>query len=181
MDKQVIIDELTRVFIYENKLNKLLENSSQDNLLEMYQALFKLWNKTLTASVVYQKQTLILTFSQAVFADIIDNRQSLDKRIIEITTLLSLSNDEKEFKTMFKKKFKQSLPNLNRLFYENYEDALSDFDKKIKKALNFNWKEEKKRWLINQVDYLGQRLFVHPFKRLLTFNFVNKSYFLCSK
>lgn len=143
MDKQIIIDELTRIFIRKDKLNKLLENINQDNLLEMYQALFKLWGETLTASIVYQKQTLILTFSQLIFADIIDNRQSLDKRIIEITTLLSLSNDEKEFKTMFKKKYKQSLPNLNKLFNENYEDILSDFDRKIKKALNFNWKEEK--------------------------------------
>lgn len=143
MDKQIIIDELTRIFIRKDKLNKLLENINQDNLLEMYQALFKLWDETLTASIVYQKQTLILTFSQLIFADIIDNRQSLDKRIIEITTLLSLSNDEKEFKAMFKKKYKQSLPNLNKLFNENYEDILSDFDRKIKKALNFNWKEEK--------------------------------------
>lgn len=44
---------------------------------------------------------------------------------------------------MFKKKFKQTLPNLNKLFNENYDDTLSDFDKKIIKALNFNWKEEK--------------------------------------
>lgn len=144
MDKQIIIYELTRIFVCKDKLNKLLENSNQDDLLEMYQALFKLWDETLTASIVYQKQTLILTFSQTIFADILDNRQSLNKRIIEITTLLSLSNDEKEFKTMFKKKFKQSLPNLNKLFNESYEDTLSDFDKKIKKALNFNWKEEKK-------------------------------------
>lgn len=143
MDKQVIINELTRIFIRKDKLNKLLENSNQDDLLEMYQTLFKLWDETLTASIVYQKQTLILTFSQLIFADIIDNRQSLNKRIIEITTLLSLSNDEKEFKTMFKKKFKRSLPNLNKLFNENYEDTLSNFDKKIIKALNYNWKKEK--------------------------------------
>lgn len=44
---------------------------------------------------------------------------------------------------MFKKKFKRSLLNLNKLFNENYEDTLPDFDKKIKKTLNFNWKEEK--------------------------------------
>lgn len=143
MDKQIIIDELTRIFIRKDKLNKLLENSNQDNLLEMYQALFKLWDETLTVSIVYQKQALILTFSQIIFADIIDNRQDLNKRIIEITTLLSLSNDEKEFKTMFKKKFKRSLPKLNKLFKENYEDTLSDFDKKIIKALNYNWKKEK--------------------------------------
>lgn len=143
MDKQIIIDELTQIFIRKDKLNKLLENSNQDNLLEMYQALFKLWDKTLTASIVYQKQTLILTFSQLIFADTVDDRQSLDKRIIEITTLLSLSNNEKEFRKLFKKKFNQTLPHLTALFNHNYDDNLSDFDKKIAKALNFNWKEER--------------------------------------
>lgn len=143
MDKQAIINELIRIFIRDNSLNKLLENSNQDNLLAMYQALFNLWNRTLTTEFVYQKQTLLLSFSQAVFTDIIDNSQSLNKRIIEITTLLSLSNNEKEFKTMFEKKFKQALPRLTPLFNENYEDSLSDFDKKMRKALNFNWKEEK--------------------------------------
>lgn len=63
-----------RIFIQKDKLNKLLENSNQDDLLEMYQALFKLWDVPLTESIVYQKQTLILTFSQIIFADIIDNR-----------------------------------------------------------------------------------------------------------
>ena len=63
-----------------------------------------------------------------------NNRQSFDKKVIEITTLL-LSNDEKEFKTMFKKKFKQLLSDLNKPFNESLEDIFSDFDKKV---LNFN-------------------------------------------
>ena len=87
--------------------------------------------------------SLFLTFSQLVFTDIINNRQSIDKRIIEITTLLSLSNNEKEFRKLFKKKFNQALPHLTALFNHNYDDNLSDFDKKIAKALNFNWKEER--------------------------------------
>lgn len=143
MDKQVIINELTRTFIHDSSLNKLLENSNQDNLLAMYQALFNLWNRTLTAELVYQKQALLLTFSQAIFVGMLGNRQSLNKRIIEITTLLSLSNDEKAFRKLFKKEFKQTLPHLTALFNQNCEDNLSDFDKKIIKALNYNWKEEK--------------------------------------
>lgn len=138
MDKQAIINELIRIFIHDNSLNKLLENSNQDNLLAMYQALFNLWNRTLTAELVYQKQTLVVTFSQIIFTDIIDDRHSLDKRIIEITTMLSLSNDEKAFRKLFKKEFKRTLPHLTALFNQNYEDNLSDFDKKIIKALNFN-------------------------------------------
>ena len=143
MDKQAIINELTRTFIHDSSLNKLLENSNQDNLLAMYQALFNLWNRTLTAELVYQKQALVLTFSQAIFIGMLENRQSLNKRIIEITTLLSLSDDEKAFRKLFKMEFKQTLPHLTALFNQNYEDNLSDFDKKIIKALNYNWKEEK--------------------------------------
>lgn len=44
---------------------------------------------------------LILIFSQIVFVDIINNRQDFDKRIIH--SLLSLINNEKKFRAMFKK------------------------------------------------------------------------------
>lgn len=109
----------------------------------MCQGLFSLWNEKLSVNIIYQKKSLLLVFSQAVFTGIINNKHGLNKRIIEITTLLSLSNNGKEFRTMFEKKFKQTLPRLTPLFNENYEDSLSDFDKKMRKALNFNWKEEK--------------------------------------
>ncbi|WP_290032950.1 hypothetical protein [Ligilactobacillus cholophilus] len=143
MDKQAIINELTRTFIRDKDLNKLMENSNQETLIEMYQGLFNLWNEELSINIIYQKKSLLLVFSQAVFTDIINNKQGLNKRIIEITTLLSLSNNEKEFRMMFERKFKQALPRLTPLFNENYEDNLSDFDKKMRKALNFNWKEGK--------------------------------------
>ena len=143
MDKQAIINELTRTFIRDKDLNKLMENSNQETLIEMYQGLFNLWDEGLSVNIIYQKKSLLLVFSQAVFTDIINNEQGLNKRIIEITTLLSLSNNEKEFRMMFEKKFKQALPRLTSLFNENYENNLSDFDKKMRKALNFNWKEEK--------------------------------------
>lgn len=143
MDKQAIINELTRTFIRDKDLNKLMENSNQETLIEMCQGLFNLWDEELSVNIIYQKKSLLLVFSQAIFTDIINNKQGLNKRIIEITTLLSLSNDEKEFRMMFEKKFKQALPRLTPLFNENYEDNLSDFDKKMRKALNFNWKEEK--------------------------------------
>lgn len=89
----------------------------------MYQGLFNLWDEELSVNIIYQKKSLLLVFSQAIFTDIINNRRSLNKRIIEITTLLSLSNNEKEFRTMFEKKFKQSLPRLTPLFNENYEEV----------------------------------------------------------
>lgn len=60
---QKYVDELIRIFTHEKELNKLVENSNQENLLEMYQVVFKLWNETLTANIIYQKQTLILNFS----------------------------------------------------------------------------------------------------------------------
>lgn len=133
MDKQAIINELTRFFINDSSLNKLLKSSNQDNLLAMYQALFNLWNRTLTAALVYQKQALVLTFSQAIFVGILENRQSLNKRIIEITTLLlSLSNDEKAFRKLFKKEFKRTLPHLTALFNQNYED-----NKRILRKIGF--------------------------------------------
>ena len=43
MDKQAIINELTRTFIRDKDLNKLMENSNQETLIEMYQGLFNLW------------------------------------------------------------------------------------------------------------------------------------------
>lgn len=63
MDKQAIINELTRTFIRDKDLNKLMENSNQETLIEMYQGLFNLWDEGLSVNIIYQKKSLLLVFS----------------------------------------------------------------------------------------------------------------------
>lgn len=140
MDKQAIINELKRIFIHDKELTNLLEDSNLDNLLEMYQELFRLFHEKLTSNLVYQKQLFIMEFSKKIFHDTIKNVGELNKKIIEVTTLLSLSENIQEFEKLFNQKFDRSLHGLDKSFNENYEDTFSDFDQKIMKALNFNWK-----------------------------------------
>lgn len=143
MDKQAIINELKRIFIHDKELTNLLEASNLDNLLEMYQELFRLFHERLTPNLVYQKQLFITEFSKKIFHDIIKDADELNKKIIEIMTLLSLSKNIQEFEKLFNQKFDKYLQGSDKLFNKNYEDTLTDFDRKIMKSLNFNWKEEK--------------------------------------
>lgn len=142
MDKQAIINELKRIFIHDKELTNLLEVSNLDNLLEMYQELFRLFHERLTPNLVYQKQLFVTEFSKKIFHDIIKDVGELNKKIIEVTTLLSLSKNIQEFEKLFNQKSSQPLQGLGKTFNKNYEDTLTDFDQKIMKALNFNWKED---------------------------------------
>lgn len=139
MDKQAILNELK----HDKELTNLLEASNLDNLLEMHQELFKLFHEKLTSNLVYQKQLFIMEFSKKIFHDIIKDVDELNKKIIEVTTLLSLSKNIQEFEKLFNQKSNQSLHGLGKSFNKNYENTLSDFDQKIMEALNFNWKEGK--------------------------------------
>lgn len=143
MDKHAIINELKRIFIHDKELTNLFEVSNLDNLLEMYQKLFKLFHEKLTSNLVYQKQLFITEFSKKIFHDIIKDVDELNKKIIEVTTLLLLSKNTQDFEKIFNQKSNQSLHGLGKSSDKNYEDILTDFDKKIMKAFNFNWEEEK--------------------------------------
>lgn len=141
MDKQEIINEVKRIFIHDKELTNLLGASDLDNLLEMYQVLFKLFHEKITSNLVYQKQLFITEFSKKIFHDIIKDVDELNKKIIEVATLLSLSKNIQKFEKLFNQKFDPYLHGLGKSFNKNYEDTLPDFDKKIK-DLNFNWKED---------------------------------------
>lgn len=68
-------------------------------------------------------------------------REHLKKQIIEVTTLMSIAESKEHFEGMFKKKY-DKVVQLELEFNENVEEPkLSDFNKSLKKALNFDKKE----------------------------------------
>jgi len=73
-------------------------------------------------------------------------REHLKKQIIEVTTLMSVSQSKEQFDSLFQQKYNVGPVQLQLEFNENKEEEpLSDFNKKIKKGLGFNPNENKKK------------------------------------
>lgn len=68
-------------------------------------------------------------------------REHLRKQIIEVTTLMSISHSKEQFNSIFEQKYNKNPVQLQLEFNEQPEDKLSNFDKKLKKGLNYNPKE----------------------------------------
>ncbi len=82
-------------------------------------------------------------FHQSLTPEI--GREHLKRQIIEVTTLMSISESKSDFKRLFGKKYGQteidfSMPNEIPQPQEDVE--LSSFDSKLKKALNYNPKDK---------------------------------------
>jgi hypothetical protein len=71
-------------------------------------------------------------------------REHLKKQIIEVTTLMSISQSKEQFDALFRQKYNK-IVQLELEFNENIEDKnkkLSKFDKTIKQALDYDPKKE---------------------------------------
>ncbi|MCL9807245.1 P63C domain-containing protein [Flavobacterium amniphilum] len=70
-------------------------------------------------------------------------REHLKKQIIEVTLLMEISKDKKTFEKLFKEKYNKD-PQLKLFDEEDLEKVnLSDFNKNLKKGLDWNPKENK--------------------------------------
>jgi len=75
-------------------------------------------------------------------------REHLKKQIIEVTLLMSISKDKRQFEELFQSKYNknaQILIDFEKDVNEEKNEKLSDFNKKIKQGLEFNPKEVKKK------------------------------------
>lgn len=65
-------------------------------------------------------------------------REHLKKQIIEVTTLMSIARSKEQFQSLFKQKYGKDVQlELEFKEEEPKEERLSDFNQKLKKALNF--------------------------------------------
>lgn len=68
-------------------------------------------------------------------------REHLKKQIIEITTLMSISQSKEQFNGLFEQKYNKKPVQLALEFEEEIQEPeYSDFNSKLKKALNYNGK-----------------------------------------
>lgn len=78
-------------------------------------------------------------FHQSLTPEI--GREHLKKQIIEVTTLMSISQSKEVFQDLFKQKYNKTIQ-LDLEFAEEIEEAkLSSFNKKLKTTLNYNPKK----------------------------------------
>jgi hypothetical protein len=79
-------------------------------------------------------------FHQSLTPEI--GREHLKKQIIEVTTIMSISQSKEKFDGLFQQKYNSKPIQLQLEFNENIEDLkLSDFNKELKKAIDYKPKD----------------------------------------
>lgn len=121
-NKPSFIGKLTTKYIYEGLpkgiISKIKENTGKtDKGNWKYK-----WHQSLTPEI---------------------GREHLKKQIIEVTLLMEMSQSKEQFNILFQQKYNKKPVQLEMEFNEDYqEENLSDFNKKLKKAIDFNPKEK---------------------------------------
>lgn len=123
-NKPSFIGKLTTKYIYE-----LLPKGVVDKIKEKT-------GKTVNGNWKYK-------WHQSLTPEI--GREHLKKQIIEVTTLMSVSQSKEQFDGLFQQKYNTKPVQLRLEFMENYNPDVkqSGFNKNLKTALDYNPKEEK--------------------------------------
>lgn len=121
-NKPSFIGKLTTKYIYEGLpkgiISKIKENAGKT---EKGNWKFK-WHQTLTPEI---------------------GREHLKKQIIQVTTLMEVSESKEQFNALFQQKYNKKPIQLQLEFDEEIEEQkFTDFNVKLKKGLNFNPKDE---------------------------------------
>lgn len=119
-NKPSFIGKLTNKYIYEllpkGVVDKIKENTGKT---EKGNWKYK-WHQSLTPEI---------------------GREHLKKQIIEVTTLMSISQSKEQFDSIFQQKYNKNPAQLQLEFSEVVEDAPSEFDQSLKTALDYNPKD----------------------------------------
>lgn len=119
-NKPSFIGKLTNKYIYEllprGVVDKIKENTGKtDKGNWRYK-----WHQSLTPEI---------------------GREHLRKQIIEVTTLMSISQSKAQFDALFQQKYNKKPVQLLLEFNEMVDDEPKGFDRKLKKALDYNPKD----------------------------------------
>jgi len=121
-NKPSFIGKLTKKYIYEllpkGVVDKIKENTGKT---EKGNWKYK-WHQSLTPDI---------------------GREHLRKQIIEVTTLMSISQSKEQFNSLFQQKYNKQPVQLALEFAEEIDDNPKGFDAKLKKALDYNSKDRK--------------------------------------
>ena len=134
MDKQLYINELKRVFLTDDNLKSAITPDNQNMYFEFQQRTFDLWGLDADdLSEIRRKHDFVIKSVQAYL-------NGTDKQILEVNTLLEVSNTKKQFNELYAKKYGVVIEKIDS--YAKNSKELSSFDKKLVTALNYNWKED---------------------------------------
>ncbi len=140
MDKKFIISEMKRIFLADNELANIITPSNESLFFDFQQKTFDLWGLDATDSELVRRKH---SFVVHVTKEYIESNDDTDTRLLEVNTLLDVSNSIKQFNELFAKKYNYKPSSLTKYAKEDAYNQLSDFDRKLMTALNFNWKEER--------------------------------------
>ena len=134
MDKQLYINELKRVFLTDDNLKSAITPDNQNMYFEFQQRTFDLWGLDADdLSEIRRKHDFVIKSVQAYL-------NGTDKQLLEVNTLLEVSNTKKQFNELYAKKYGVVIEKIDSDAKNSKE--LSSFDKKLVTALNYNWKED---------------------------------------
>lgn len=134
MDKQLYINELKRVFLTDDNLKSAITPDNQNMYFEFQQRTFDLWGLDADdLSEIRRKHDFVIKSVQAYL-------NGTDKQLLEVNTLLEVSNTKKQFNELYAKKYGVVIEKIDS--YAKNSKELSSFDKKLLTALNYNWKED---------------------------------------
>lgn len=141
MDKKLIISEMKRVFLADDELANIITYSNESLFFDFQQKTFALWGLDTTDSeLVRRKRSFVIHATK----EYIESNENTDTRLLEVNTLLDVSNSINQFNELFTKKYDYKPSSLTKYTKEDAYNQLSDFDRKLMTALNFNWKKEKR-------------------------------------
>ena len=131
LERKIEIHRALYSFIDEKTIERILDNSE-----ELYAELFRLWNIKDEDAKEYRELIKELTLEY-----ILKNTDlgDLEKKIQELTTLLSISETKEQFVEYYQKKYQTPVKII--VFEDIEKNPKSMFTINIERALNFNPKE----------------------------------------
>ena len=113
-----------------------------------YDKYTKFWNKKYTFDFVINHRSFYTQLTKRCVYDVLgDNQKKIDRKAIarhmaELEALIDVAENKEEFQNFFEKKYSLKFPDLDDCVYPKKKE-LSDFDKKLWIAMNYNPTDDK--------------------------------------
>ena len=113
-----------------------------------YDKYTKFWNKKYSFDFVTNHRSFYAQLTKRCVYDVLgDNQRKIDRKAIarhmaELEALIDVAESKEEFQNFFEKKYSLKFPDLDDCVYPKKKE-LSDFDKKLWIAMNYNPRDDK--------------------------------------
>lgn len=121
-----------------------------------YNKYTKFWDKKYSFDFVTNHRSFYAQLTKTCVYDALKesikkvDRKAIARHMAELEALIDVAESKEEFQIFFEKKYKLSFPDLEDCIYPKKKE-LSDFDKKLWIAMNYNPREDKEKSNDNMV------------------------------